>query len=88
VGIVRETRAEFSAAIGARPPQVIVVTSHLHIDGPDDFLKLERWSAFEAFLAANYKLEKQWTPTRKERWWSREEFPASYRVYVLRAGLK
>ncbi len=35
IPIIRDTRAQFSAAILAHPPQVIVVTgSHLHIGGP------------------------------------------------------
>src|ERR1017187_9816135 len=33
IPIIRDTRAQFSSAIAANPPQVIVVTSHLHIDG-------------------------------------------------------
>ena len=82
--IVRQTRAQFSEAVLAHPPQVIVVTSHLHIDGPDAYLKLARWPAFEDWLAANYTLQTEWSPTRTARWWSREETPASYRIYVLR----
>jgi len=86
VPILRDTRAQFFDAIHANPPQVIVVTSHLHIDGPDNFLKLDRWPAFESFLAANYTLQTEWSPTRTARWWSREETPASYRIYVLRSA--
>ncbi len=84
---VRRTREQFSAAILANPPQVIVVTSRLYLGDPDDydnFAKLQRWPAFAAFLAGHYTLQTQWTPTRTERWWSREEYPASYRIYVLR----
>jgi hypothetical protein len=84
IPILRDTRAQFSSAIAANPPQVIVVTSHLHIDGPDNFEKLARWPAFASFLADRYTLQTQWSPTRTARWWSREETPASYRIYVLR----
>ena len=84
IPIIRQTRADFSAAILAHPPQVIVVTSHLHIDGPENFEKLTRWPAFAQFLADRYTLQTQWSPTRNARWWSREETPASYRIYVLR----
>jgi hypothetical protein len=87
VPIVRQTRTNFSATIQANPPQVIVVTSHLHMDGPDEYRKLDRWPAFEGFLAANYTLHTDWVPTRTARWWSREETPASYRIYVLRDGI-
>jgi hypothetical protein len=86
VPVVRETRAEFAAAMRAHPPQVIVVTSHLHIDGPEEYKKLEGWPEFQAFLASDYTLNTEWTPGRTARWWSREETPAGYRVYVLRAG--
>ena len=84
IPIIRQTRAQFSAAILARPPQVIVVTSHLHMDGPDNFQKLSRWPAFAGFLATRYTLQTEWSPSRTARWWSREETPASYRIYVLR----
>jgi hypothetical protein len=84
VPIIRQTRQQFSAAVLANPPQVIVVTSPMHIDGPGDYRKLDRWPAFKAFLADDYTLQTAWTPSRTARWWSREETPASYRVYVLR----
>ncbi len=84
VPIIRQTRQQFSAAVLANPPQVIVVTSPMHIDGPGDYRKLDRWPAFKAFLADDYTLETEWSPTRTARWWSREETPASYRIYVLR----
>jgi len=84
ISILRDTRAQFSTAILAHPPQVIIVTSHLHIDGPDNFEKLARWPAFASFLADRYTLHTEWSPNRTARWWSREETPASYRIYVLR----
>ncbi len=84
IPILRDTRASFAAAMLAHPPKVIVVTSHLHIDGPDNFEKLARWPAFAGFLASRYTLRTEWSPTRTARWWSREETPASYRIYVLR----
>lgn len=82
--VVRQTRAEFAAALLRRPPRVLVVTSHLHMDGPDEYRKLDRWPAFQQFLATRYTLDTDWQPTRRMRWWSREELPAGYRVYVLR----
>ena len=84
VPIIRQTRANFSAAILANPPQVIVVTSHLHMDGPENYRKLDRWPAFASFLADDYTLQTEWSPSRTARWWSREETPAGYRIYVLR----
>ena len=87
ISILSDTRARFSAAIAANPPQVIVVTSHLHIEGPDNFEKLARWPAFADFLATRYTLRTEWSPTRTARWWSREQTPASYRISVLRSDL-
>ena len=84
IPILRDTRQQFSAALAVNPPLVIIVTSHLHIDGPDNFEKLARWPAFADFLATRYTLQTQWAPTHPARWWSREETPASYRIYVLR----
>ncbi|HEX9201648.1 MAG TPA: hypothetical protein VF865_18970, partial [Acidobacteriaceae bacterium] len=78
IPIIRRAREQFSAAILADPPRVIIVTSHLHIDGPDNFLKLDRWPEFEDFLATRYAITTEWSPTRTARWWSREETPASY----------
>ena len=85
VPFVRQTRERFSAAMLASPPQVLVVTSALYVDGPGEFRKLDRWPAFQSFLAEDYTLETEWSPSRTARWWSREETPASYRIYVLRA---
>jgi len=84
VPFVRQTRERFFAAMNASPPQVLVVTSALYVDGPGEFRKLDRWPAFKSFLANDYTLETEWSPTRTARWWSREETPASYRIYVLR----
>jgi hypothetical protein len=90
VPVIRDTRAQFLNAVAARLPEVMVVTSHLHMTGPEDFGKLARWPALAQILATRYSLATEWRPTRPERWWSREEYPASYRVYVLKppqAGL-
>ena len=84
VPIVQATRASLSTTLDQHPPQVIVVSSWLHIQGPGDFQKLDRWPAFERFLARHYRLDTAWSPTHPMRWWSREELSASYRIYVLR----
>ena len=86
VPAVRETRSTFQQQVEAQPPQVIIVSSWLHMDGPDNYAKLQRWPWFEQFLASSYQLETDWHPTRRTRWWSREEIPASYRIYVLRGA--
>lgn len=82
--VVQQTRAAFWSALRTQPPDVLVVTSPLYLGNLDDFKKLQRWPALEDLLSARYELRTEWRPSRKERWWSREEFPASYRIYVLR----
>jgi hypothetical protein len=84
VPFVRQTRERFAAAMNTSPPQVLVVSSALYVDGPGDYRKLDRWPAFQSFLADEYTLETEWSPSRTARWWSREETPAGYRIYVLR----
>ena len=84
IPIIRETRAELLAKIQSRAPEVMVVTSHLHMTGPEDYGKLARWPELERILATRYTLAEDWRPARRERWWSREEYPAGYRIYVLR----
>jgi len=84
VPFVQQTRERFAAAMNESPPQVLVVSSALYVDGPGEYRKLDRWPAFQSFLAENYTLQTDWTPSRTARWWSREETPAGYRIYVLR----
>ncbi len=84
VPIVRQTRQRVYQDLLANPPRVIVVSSWLHFDGPGNYLKLDRWPALEDFLATRYTLQTEWTPFRTNKWWGREETPASYRIYVLR----
>jgi hypothetical protein len=84
---IQHSRAFFLNDLAVTHPQVIVVTSRLYLADPDyydNYAKLDRWPAFKSFLADHYTLQTQWTPTHTERWWSREEKPAGYRIYVLR----
>ncbi len=85
---VRIAREQLSQSLAADPPQVMVVTSGLYLGGPDTlgYGKLQRWPQFATYIASHYELAAQWTPTRRMRWWSREETPASYRIYVLRSS--
>ena len=85
VGAVREARATFVEGVSKRPPEVVVVSSWLHMDGPDGYGKLAKWPWMEAWLAGEYRLETEWRPGRTARWWSREEVPKGYRVYVRKA---
>jgi hypothetical protein len=77
--VVRASRERFWREMEARSPQVIVVTSWLHLLNVGDYGKLEMWPEFAAYLQTNYEL-------RDER-----SFPAvmtgpqGYRVYVRKA---
>jgi hypothetical protein len=89
VPVVRQTRQEMARSLATNPPQVMVVTGSLYLGGADslDYRKLDRWPAFKSFLAEDYTLQTEWSPTRTARWWSREETPAGYRIYVLRKSV-
>ena len=80
--VISQARQSFASQIFTNPPQVIVISSWLHIDGPDNYRKLDRWPELQHFLATNYRLDTDWHPTRPMRWWSREELGNSYRIYV------
>ena len=82
--IIRQTRDRFLAAISGKPPRIIIVSSWLHIDGPDQYEKLDRWPAFKSYLDAKYVLIKDWSPERPMRWWSRQQWPDGYRIYKLK----
>ncbi|HEY6377311.1 MAG TPA: hypothetical protein VIX90_17460, partial [Edaphobacter sp.] len=82
--VVHATREQLSKAIAANPPQVIVVSSWLHIDGPDNYMKLAKWPEFTDYLSRNYYLKVDWTPSRPDHWWSRQQWPNGYRIYVLK----
>ena len=81
---VKETRTSFSGAVEARPPEVVVVSSYLYMDGSNGYEKLRRWPWIDDWLAENYRLDTDWVPGRRTRWWSQEETPAKYRIYVRR----
>lgn len=82
--VIQKTRTQFLAAIQENKPTVIVVSSFLHIDGPDGYAKLERWPEFRGYLFANYCQVADWAPSRPQKWWSRAQWPNGYRVYALR----
>jgi hypothetical protein len=81
---VERSREEFRGAVMERPPEAIVVSSALYVDGPGDYRKLDRWPEMEDFLVRDYRLDTDWKPARTERWWSREELGPGYRIYVRR----
>jgi hypothetical protein len=84
IPIIHRTREQFLTAITADPPKVIVVSSWLHIDGPDNYEKLDRWPALKSYLQTKYALSVDWKPQQTVKWWSRREWPKGYRIYVLK----
>jgi len=86
VPFVERSRKQFREAVFEHPPRILVVTSPLYVDGPGDYKKLDRWPEFQGYLAQHYTLDTDWHPTRTQRWWSREEFGPSYRIYVLKGN--
>ena len=80
---VREARSGFLAAATANPPEILVISSGLHLS-PEvgGYDKLERWPGFVHYLAANYTLARQWQPTRPVHWWARLEAARGYRIYL------
>jgi hypothetical protein len=84
--VIRQTRERFSEEIQEKNPTVIVVSSFLHIDGPDGYAKLDRWPEFRDYLFTHYCQAVEWAPTRPQRWWSRAQWPNGYRVYLLRGS--
>jgi hypothetical protein len=83
--VVRSTRRQLLEAIEEDPPKVIVVSASLHLDRLGNYRKLERWPEFSGVLSQKYLLKTEWSPHRPNHWWSREQWPDGYRVYVLRA---
>lgn len=84
---VREARAHFAGAMQTAPPDVVIVGSRLFPSGPDHFGKLEMWPQFRDLLASEYRLYLEQTPPHRIRWWSRDQNPASYRIYLRNACL-
>ncbi len=77
--VVRENRERFGREMKTRPPQVIVVTSWLHLLNVGDYRKSETWPEFAAYLQANYELydERSFPPVMTG--------PQGFRVYVQKA---
>jgi Dolichyl-phosphate-mannose-protein mannosyltransferase len=82
--VIHSTREKFLQQIEEKPPRVIVISSFLHIEGPDGYAKLDRWPAFRDYLMNRYCEVADWSPSRPQKWWSRAQWPDGYRIYVLK----
>ncbi len=76
----RDRRA-FMQALLTHPPSLFIVTSDEC--GPPDFLyrKLARWPWLNTWLAANYRVAREWRPTVTQSWGGRPVLPYGFRIY-------
>jgi len=72
-------RQTFQRALAVNSPRVIVLTSWLFPEGPDDYQKLARWPWFERYLQAYQLVEQQAFPRT-------ENGPLGFRIYVRRSS--
>jgi hypothetical protein len=77
-------RRRFEQAVTARPPLTLVAVSGYFLDSGSGYRKLERWPAFERWLAANYTLAVERPSAGEVRWWSRPQPEPGYLLYVLK----
>ncbi|HEX3438651.1 MAG TPA: hypothetical protein VHT24_17915 [Pseudacidobacterium sp.] len=86
---VQEARAKFWQQIHQEPPKVIIVTSFQHLNGSDNFEKMDLWPELQTYLASDYMLVAQRRPPDPVRWWNHAQKWAAYRIYVLKnSGVK
>jgi nicotinic acid mononucleotide adenylyltransferase len=81
---VEMLRRRFEQAVTARPPLVFVAVSGYFLNGGDGYRKLERWPAFQRWLAAHYTLAVERPSAGEVRWWNRTQPEPGYRLYVLK----
>jgi hypothetical protein len=84
VPAVQEARAKFWSQIHQEPPRVFIVTSYQHLNGSDNFEKMDLWPQLQQYLAENYVLTIQRRPPDPVKWWNHPQPWASYRIYVLK----
>jgi hypothetical protein len=84
VPAVRESRAKFWRQIHQEPPRVFIVTSYQHLNGSDNFEKMNLWPQLQQYLAENYVLTIQRRPPDPVKWWNHLQPWAAYRIYVLK----
>ncbi len=82
---VRAARATLEAKLATDPPDVIIVSSFLHLVGLENYRKLALWPGFGATLDHDYTLQTEWAPQQPIVWVGRHpQWPKGYRIYVRR----
>jgi hypothetical protein len=77
-------REAFLRAFDAARPRVVVMMGQDCFQRDDAFARIDRWPALRERLAREYGLRDAWSSAEPERWWSRTEVPARFRVYERR----
>lgn len=74
----------FWEEIRRAPPAVFVITNSDcgTPSTPSGYSRLNRWPKLSSYLAGNYTLYSERTPTRDVRWGSSPSKPLGYRIYV------
>jgi hypothetical protein len=75
-------RAGFLKAVERAHPQVIVLSSQYCLGTADDPGRIGRWPEMDRLLANEYRVDGDWAPSGKIRWWNEVELPPSYRIFV------
>lgn len=75
-------RESFWAAISAARPRVLVVSEQFCFGAPTAFAKLDQWPQLRDAIAQHYTLKTEWSTAQPQRWWSRDEIPPRFRIYV------
>ena len=75
-------RDDFLTAVEQADPRVVVVSDQDCFTMNRGFARLDRWPQFEAYIAGNYTLAKQYTPPHNIGWWRHPSPPFSYRIYL------
>jgi hypothetical protein len=74
-------RESFWAAFTSARPRVLVVSEQFCF-GEHTFAKLDRWPQLRDTIAQQYTLQTEWSTTQPQRWWSRDEVPPRFRIYL------
>jgi hypothetical protein len=79
-----EYRVGFVDAVERARPRVVVLSSQYCLGAADEMERIARWPEMDRFLAEEYRVDGEWAPAGKIRWWNEVEKPPSYRIYVRR----
>ncbi len=74
-------RLRFWEAYQRTQPRLLVLTSQ-YCFGPDTFGKVDHWPLLRDEIGHAYVQAASWQPTHPQHWWSRQEWPPGYRIYM------